>query len=399
MAYIFRILCIGFIASSLLSCDKRELVAGYIEGLTNDTLLVSIASMSNLGAEITQDTLVAVEGHFMLYPPKDSSYNSIIYIYPLQADRYIAGQTYRPQSMVMTMISERGKPLELHANIKKTGWVEYYVTGKKESQDNSILSRVNNSLKPLESQIAYLDHKIGEFYSRPIEKSTLDSLTSLRRVVMADITSLKCDAVLRNPSSMASGYLITQTPYDFAYDNYERISESVRNSMLKPLLDRYINEVMTHVTTSLNATNLEIGMPAPNFTLPQDDSTNFELSSLRGRYVVLNFWASWSEWCTNEFSDMENFYLRNWRAVEFVGIGCQESQQEWLDGLDKWQLPWVNVRNKEQDVDENVAAMYGVSALPTKIIINPEGLVVGRIVGNEANLYQVLKQIVEQEQN
>lgn len=393
MSYILRLLCVIVSLSSLFSCGKRELIVGHIEGLTNDTLLLYIQSMNSLKSSPYVDTVVVKDGSFTIYPREDSTHNSVISIYPLQADSYIAGQLYRPESMVITVLSPYDKSVELHANIKGDNqWIEFYAGGR----ENVELSKVFNTIKPYQARVSSIDREIGRFYTHNIPKSTLDSLVRIREVVEAEISSIKKDAVLRSRSDLVAGYMLTQTPYDFAYDNYETISEQVRNSILKPMLDLYINSVIAYITTELNSSTIVAGVAAPDFSLPRVDSTNFTLSSLRGRYVVLSFWTSWSSWCTREFEPMIDYYLGHWRHVEFVGINSQESWADWVKGIADNELPWTNVRNIEADIDSNVVAMYGVKAYPTKFIINPEGVIVDKIVGNDPDLFRKISTAIHE---
>lgn len=381
-----RIFLIAIILCSFFSCGKRELVIGHIEGLKNDTLLVSIRSMNNLNGVPRIDTVVAQSGEFSILRDRDSIYDAVISIYPLQADMELAGQKYRPESMIMTVLSPANKRIELHGNVKPGMWIEYFAQGG----GNSELSKAYNVINPQQAKIVALDQQISRFYTRNITKEAIDSLYKLQNIIIAEISSIKKDIIRKKRNEIVAGYLITQTPYEFAYDNFETLTEQVRNSMLKPMLDVYINSVKTHTKTLLNAQNLVPGMNAPDFELPRADSTNFILSSLRGRYCVLVFWSSWSKWCTQEFQPMTDYYLQHWRYVEFVGVNCFDNQVSWLDSIKENESPWINVRDIDNDVDRNVTALYGVENLPTKIIINPEGKIIDKIVGNDELFFRKL---------
>lgn len=382
-----RLIVIIVIIGSLFSCGKRELVIGHIEGLKNDTLLVSVRSMNNLDGTPRIDTIVAQDGEFIVPRDRDSIYDAIISIYPIQADMMLAGQKYRPESMIITVISPADRSVELHGNIKPDMWIEYFAQGG----GNSELSKAFNVINPYQAKIVTLDREISKFYTRSITKQQIDSLYKLQGVVEAEIQTLKKDIVRKKRNEIVAGYLITQTSYEFAYDNYETLTENVRNSVLKPMLDIYINSVKTHTKTLINAKNLVPGKDAPDFTLPRADSTSFILSSLEGsRYSVLIFWSSWSKWCMQEFSPMTDYYLQYWRHVEFVGINCFDTPQNWHASLKTSEIPWVNVRDIDNDVDRNVAALYGVENLPTKFIINPQGKIVDKIVGNDELFFRKL---------
>ena len=87
------------------------------------------------------------------------------------------------------------------------------------------------------------------------------------------------------------------------------------------------------------------GNLAPEFTLKDLDGKNFDLSSLRGKYVVLDFWGSWCGWCIKGIPEMKKAYEKYKGKIEFVGIDCNDTEDKWKKAVAEHQLPWINVRN------------------------------------------------------
>lgn len=129
---------------------------------------------------------------------------------------------------------------------------------------------------------------------------------------------------------------------------------------------------------------------APDFTLNSVDGKSLTLSSLRGKYVVLDFWGSWCAWCIKGFPEMKEAYAKYKGKMEIFGIACNDTEKRWKAALEKYQLPWLNVLNKG-DVD--VSALYAVEGYPTKVIISPEGKILKVVIGESPEFYTYLEKL------
>ena len=87
------------------------------------------------------------------------------------------------------------------------------------------------------------------------------------------------------------------------------------------------------------------GLPAPDFTLNDLNGQPLALSSLRGKYVVLDFWGSWCGWCIKGIPDMKKYYEKYKGKLEILGIDCRDTEEKWKAAVEKHELPWLHVRN------------------------------------------------------
>jgi len=133
---------------------------------------------------------------------------------------------------------------------------------------------------------------------------------------------------------------------------------------------------------------------APDFTLTDIDGRELSLSSLRGRYVVLDFWGSWCYWCVKGIPEMKAYYAKYKDKVEFLGIDCRESDDKWKAAVAEYELPWLHVRNQTPD---DVPPLYEVPGFPTKVIISPEGTIIKTVVGESPEFYQTLDALFKDE--
>lgn len=126
---------------------------------------------------------------------------------------------------------------------------------------------------------------------------------------------------------------------------------------------------------------------APDFTLTDINGKELQLSSLRGRYVVLDFWGSWCYWCMKGVPEMKAYYEKYKDKVEFLGIDCRDSDEKWRATVAENEMSWLHVQNGTPD---NVPPLYDVPGFPTKVIISPEGEIIKTVVGESPEFYEAL---------
>ena len=117
---------------------------------------------------------------------------------------------------------------------------------------------------------------------------------------------------------------------------------------------------------------------ARNFSLELVDGETLELYDLRGKVVLLDFWASWCGPCQQEAPILVEVYGEFQRSeVEFVGIDIWDGSQDALNHLERYGVPYPN----GIDSEGIIAIDYGVKGIPEKIFIDQQGVVVRKFVG------------------
>ncbi|WP_276484164.1 TlpA disulfide reductase family protein [Paraflavitalea pollutisoli] len=127
--------------------------------------------------------------------------------------------------------------------------------------------------------------------------------------------------------------------------------------------------------------------PAVDFTRVDILSgKNMSLSPYRGKYVLLDFWASWCVPCRKEHPEMIGLYnkYKN-KPIEFIGVSVDHEDDKWRQAVQKDKLPWPQVISNAAAGDASgtkpIHTLYEVHVFPTIILIDPAGKVVGRYLG------------------
>lgn len=124
---------------------------------------------------------------------------------------------------------------------------------------------------------------------------------------------------------------------------------------------------------------LKMGTAAPDFDLQTADGKHITLSSLRGNYVVLDFWASWCPDCRKDIPAMKALFEKyKDRNIAFVGISFDTNKESWVKCYwEKYQMTWTQVSElKKWKNDTKIDKGYKVNWIPTMYLIDPEGRVV-----------------------
>jgi len=118
------------------------------------------------------------------------------------------------------------------------------------------------------------------------------------------------------------------------------------------------------------------GAMAPDFTQPDTTGKPLRLSSLRGKYVLVDFWASWCSPCRAENPNLKQQYqLYKDKNFEVISVSLDENKKKWEDAIVKDGLPWLQVSDLKGWNNE-AGKLYGVSGVPASFLVDPQGKIV-----------------------
>lgn len=138
---------------------------------------------------------------------------------------------------------------------------------------------------------------------------------------------------------------------------------------------------------------LKPGTPAPELKMKDINGQKFQLSKLKGKYVVLDFWASWCPDCRKDAPNMVRMYNKfHPQGVEFVGVSYDTEKANLQAALEKYSIQYTQVSEFVRMKQSTTAPAFGVRWIPSMILLDPEGKVVlGTVLSDklEKTLYEV----------
>ncbi|MBP5689175.1 MAG: TlpA family protein disulfide reductase [Muribaculaceae bacterium] len=115
---------------------------------------------------------------------------------------------------------------------------------------------------------------------------------------------------------------------------------------------------------------------APDFTLYDVNGTPLSLSSLRGKWVLLNFWGATCGNAVSQFPDLKELYSKYKDQIEILGVG-EDDEDVWKNAvISTYALPWKNVNGFYNEESDTPSSLYNVTGYPTYFLITPSGKVV-----------------------
>ena len=200
------------------------------------------------------------------------------------------------------------------------------------------------------------------------------------------------DFVKNHPDWEASAAIIPQLQdLDKMKAAVELLSKKVRNGRVKAFFEAPIKEMEDYKKKEEESAKKQAaGTVAPDFTLNDINGKPLKLSSLRGKYVILDFWGSWCGWCIKGFPEMKKYYEKYKGKFEILGIDCNDTEEKWKAAVEENKLPWLHVYCPK---DAKVTDDYGITGFPTKIVIAPDGKIYKSIVGEDPAFYTMLDEL------
>ena len=374
------------ILSMLSACGPRNLISGHIEGLTNDTIALRITLIDN--NEQHTDTLVAHNGKITYTTPYDEP--AVYTFYPAQGVQKIEGGTRRFYGCSdITIFRFDRERVRFNARMDSIFVTDFTARG---SQINRDWSEIHTSYNPLLIQSALLQ----------CEDIPEKQYTERKNKIDEETINLCQNYIRQHPDKLISAYLLSGTgSLDDMIEYTDMIRDDVRNSPFSVIFqnietqkEKRLKKQQKEATNRMGAIGTDAA--TPDFTLFDTEGNTFTLSSLRGKWVVLDFWATWCGPCIASMPHLKEYYQKYAGKFEVVGVVNDSEEAAWEKMVKDMELPWINVINpKGVSKEKDLTNVYGIEGFPTYIILNKEGKIHKEYLGAQPDFYKELDTILK----
>ena len=265
--------------------------------------------------------------------------------------------------------------------VKVTGSVKdlgnsYKVEG---SPETKLFLEFNEIAKKNKMQLDSLNQAFQRIVEeKNLSKNTkaIDSLSNTFQVpyeaIVTPQNKILSKKIIENSTSYSSLMAIQGMDPEKYIDIYKALDKGL---YAKYPLDA--NVVMFHGIVSKMVATTQ-GQEAPEINLPSPDGTNIALSSLKGKIVLVDFWASWCGPCRKEMPNVVKAYAKfKDKGFEIYGVSLDQDKDRWVEAIKKDGITWPQVSDLKQ-WDCEPAKQYGVTGIPATFLLDKEGKIIAK---------------------
>ncbi|PLW98061.1 MAG: hypothetical protein C0593_06875 [Marinilabiliales bacterium] len=229
---------------------------------------------------------------------------------------------------------------------------------------------VGNSLRPFEIRLDSLNKAYSALASDQERQEQRDMFAKIGEEIEEGQRSVIREFAKNNSSSLANLFYLNKLDINKELDLFEEVNANLMANFPENVYVQELNYTVTAEAT------MKPGKPAPDFELESPDGELIKVSDYRGKYLLLDFWASWCGPCRRENPKVVALYNEfKDKGFEILGVSLDDDRDKWLGAIEDDGLIWDHVSDLKK-WQSAPAKLYAVRAIPHTVLVDPEGNIV-----------------------
>lgn len=200
------------------------------------------------------------------------------------------------------------------------------------------------------------------------------------------------DFVKDNSNNVLGPYLTQRHLYPFEADRLAPLingfSEETQSSV-------YVTELKKRLTI---LQNVAVGVPAPNFSQKTPEGKMVSLNTLKGKYLLIDFWASWCPPCRVENPNLVTLYDKyHDKGFDILGVSFDRKQDRWEKAIKDDNLKWTQISDLK-GWSNDAGKLYGVRSIPQNVLLDPNGVIIAKNLFGE-KLEETIAEVIPQKES